>query len=135
MPTTTFFTSPTAWHRLHAGPLGDHVDDFADWLADQGYARSTGRRKLRLVGGLSRWLADRGLDLPALDDRQLERFRTSRSRRGEPTANVMFDGRELLTWLRGSDRRLSRLWQAPPAADVAARERPSGAGGIRTVAR
>ena len=48
MSTTHFFlaTGP-GWDRLHGGPLSSHVDDFADWLADQGYARSTGRRKLR----------------------------------------------------------------------------------------
>jgi len=105
MSTTNFFPSAGAgWDRLYAGPLAGHVDDFADWLADQGYARKTGRRKLRLSGQFSRWLEDRGLDLPALDEAHLERFRCFRSRLGKCTANVMSDGRELLTWLRESDR-------------------------------
>ena len=98
MSTTNFFVSAEAgWDRLHAGPLAGHVDDFADWLADQGYARKTGRRKLRLAGQFSRWLEDQGLGLPALDEAQLERFRHFRARLGKYTANVMSDGRELLT--------------------------------------
>lgn len=105
MSTSNFFLpAGPGWDRLHAGPLSGHVDDFADWLAHQGYARKTGRRKLRLVGQFNRWLGDRGLDLPALDEVQLERFRRFRSRLGKYTANVMSDGRELLTWLRETDR-------------------------------
>lgn len=105
MSTTHFFPSVAeGWDRLHGGPLSSHVDDFADWLADQGYARSTGRRKLRMAGKFSRWMGAQGLDLAALDGMQLERFRTSQSRLGKPTAHVMFDGRELLTWLRETDR-------------------------------
>ena len=105
MSTTNFFPSAAeGWDRLHAGPLSGHVDHFADWLADQGYARKTGRRKLRLVGKLSRWMEDQRLDLPALDETQLERFRASQSRLGKYTANVIFDGRELLTWLYETER-------------------------------
>ena len=101
MSTINFFPSAAeGWDQLHAGPLSGHVDDFAVWLADQGYARKTGRRKLRLVGKFSRWLRDQGLDVPALDEMQLERFRVSQSRLGKDTVNVMFDGGELLTWLR-----------------------------------
>ena len=105
MSTTNFFPSAgVGWDRLYAGPLAGHVDDFADWLADQGYARKTGRRKLRLVGQFGLWLEDQGLDLPALDDARLEQFRSFRSRLGKYTANVMSDGRELLTWLREAER-------------------------------
>ena len=57
-----------------------------------------------MVGKFSLWMRDQGLDIPALDGMQLERFRTSQSRLGKHTANVMFDGRELLTWLHETDR-------------------------------
>ena len=117
MSTTNFFPAAgPGWDRLHAGPLAGHVDDFADWLADQGYARSTGRQKLRLVGKLSRWMADQGLGLSALDEVQLDRFRRVQSRRGRSTANVMSDGRELLTWLRETDR-LAPVRAEPPCDD------------------
>ena len=117
MSTTNFFPAAgPGWDRLHAGPLAGHVDDFADWLADQGYARSTGRQKLRLAGKLSRWLAAQGIDLPTLDEVQLDRFRRVQSRRGRPTANVMSDGRELLTWLRETDR-LVPVRAEPPCDD------------------
>ena len=105
MSTTHFFPSVAeGWDRLHAGPLSGHVEDFADWLADQGYARITGRRKLRLVGKLSRWMEARQLGLPALDETRLERFRTSQSRLGKDTTKMTSDGRELLSWLRQTER-------------------------------
>ena len=105
MSTTHFFPSVAeGWNRLHCGPLSSHVDNFADWLVDQGYARSTGRQKLRMAGKFSRWMGAQGLDLAALDETQLERFCASQSRLGKPTANVMSDGREMLTWLRETDR-------------------------------
>lgn len=101
MSTKKFFPSvAVGWDRLHVGPLAQEVDDFAAWLADQGYARITGRRKLRLVGNLSRWMEDQRLDLPALDETQLERFLASQSCLDKDTATVMSGGRELLTWLR-----------------------------------
>ena len=49
-------------------------------------------------------MEDQRLDLPALDETQLERFRASQSRLGKYTANVIFDGRELLTWLHETER-------------------------------
>ena len=49
-------------------------------------------------------MEDQRLDLPALDETQLERFRASQSRLGKYTANVIFDGRELLTWLYETER-------------------------------
>ncbi len=90
--------------RLYTGPLAGHVDEFADWLTDQGYARTTGQRKLRLAGQFSRWLEDRGDDLSVLDDARLEQFCSFRSRLCKYTVCVMSDGRELLTWLRETDR-------------------------------
>ena len=105
MSTTNYFPSGgEGWDRLHAGPLSCHVDDYAVWLADQGYARDTGRQKLRLVGQFSHWMGDRALDLSAVDEKLLERFRISRSRLGKATASVSSDGRQFLTWLRDTAR-------------------------------
>ena len=105
MSKTNYFPSGgEGWDRLHAGPLSCHVDDYAVWLADQGYARDTGRQKLRLVGQFSHWMGDRALDLSAVDEKLLERFRLSRSRLGKATASVSSDGRQFLTWLRDTAR-------------------------------
>ena len=105
MSTTNYFPSGgEGWARLHAGTLSCHVDDYAVWLADRGYARVTGRQKLRLVGQFSHWMEDRGLKLSAVDERLLERFRISRSRLGKATASVSSDRRHFLAWLRNTAR-------------------------------
>ncbi len=117
MPKTNYFPSGgEGWERLHAGPLSRHVEDYADWLADQGYARVTGRQKLRLVGQFSHWMGDRGLDLPAVDEKLLERFRISRSRLGKATASVSSDGRLFLAWPQDTAR-LAPLEREPSHHD------------------
>ena len=104
------------WERLHAGPLSCHVEDYAVWIADQGYARVTGRQKPRLVGQFSHWMGDRGLDLSAVDAKLLERFRISRSRLGKATASVSTDRRHFLAWLRDTAR-LAPLEREPSHHD------------------
>ena len=117
MSTTNYFPSGgEGWDRLHAGPLAGHVDDYAVWLADQGYVRATGRQKLRLVGQFSHWMGDRALDLSAVDEKLLERFRLSRSRLGKATASVSSDGRHFLAWLRDTAR-LAPLEREPSHHD------------------
>lgn len=117
MPKTNYFPSGgEGWERLHAGPLSCHVEDYAAWLADRVYARTTGRQKLRLVGQFSHWMGDRGLDLSAVDEKLLERFRISRSRLGKATASVSTDGRQFLAWLRDTAR-LAPLEREPSHHD------------------
>jgi site-specific recombinase XerD len=93
MTTTAFFSPayPTSLHRLHEGPLGLHIDDFAARLVEQGLARGTAKRTLRLIADLSQWLAIKGLGVDDLDESTLERYRRFRARTlpmgfGDPTA-------------------------------------------------
>ncbi len=72
--TDQFFSTPAALARLHAGPLGPHMDLFASLLSKRGYARSTIQRQLRVVAGLSHWLEEQGLRVDDLDEQSLSGF-------------------------------------------------------------
>jgi len=58
--------SERAWKNSHEGPLGVHIDTFAAWLQEQGYAQFTIRYFIRLVADLSRWLTRHGFELNEL---------------------------------------------------------------------
>lgn len=66
--------SERAWKNSHEGPLGIHIDTFAAWLYEQGYAQSTIRYFIRLVADLSRWLVRRGFGLNDLQLSRIEEF-------------------------------------------------------------
>jgi hypothetical protein len=48
-----FYADPVSLQRLRLGPLGTHVDTFAQLLSAQGYTRSTAKEKIRVVAGLT----------------------------------------------------------------------------------
>jgi len=48
-----FFVEPRALEHLHRGPLGVHIDGFAEMLRERGYARQTAKVKIRLVAELT----------------------------------------------------------------------------------
>jgi len=60
-----FYSDPLSLQHLRFGPLGTHIDTFAELLSAQGYARSTTKEKIRVVAGLSRWLHRRRLGVEA----------------------------------------------------------------------
>ena len=95
-----FFPNPEKWQRLRAGPLADDIDGFAAWLAHEGYARATARRKLWVTADLSLWLGRQDLAVEAVDEQRLEAYMlTFKPRRGD-SATV----RQLLAWLREQGR-------------------------------
>jgi hypothetical protein len=63
-------------HRVCVGPIASHIDSFAKFLADEGYARLTVTSKCFLVADLSQWLKRRRLPLAQLDERKLKQFYT-----------------------------------------------------------
>lgn len=98
-----FFPNPESRLRLRDGPLGDHVDAFAAWLADEGYACFTAREKLQFAADLSRWLEASEVAVEDLDRKHLEDFQSAR----EPQRRRSNDGatsRQLLDMLRSSGR-------------------------------
>ncbi|MCP3957940.1 MAG: site-specific integrase [bacterium] len=66
-----FFSNPAALARLHAGPLGPHMDRFASLLWQRGYAQATLQKQLRGVADFSRWLQEQGLRVDDLDEQSL----------------------------------------------------------------
>ena len=71
----------TALSNLRQGPLGPHLDSFADLLSQQGYCKQTAWNKIRLVADLSRWLEPRGGRLKQLDEQQITTFLETRWKR------------------------------------------------------
>jgi site-specific recombinase XerD len=59
---------------MHQGPLGEYIDLYAAQLEQQGYRRETGRRRLKVVADLSRWLEHRKLTANDIDEGLLDRY-------------------------------------------------------------
>ena len=81
-----FFPGPRSRRSLQVGPLACELDGFAAWLAAQGYARGTGRDKLRLVRHLSVWLESAGLAVEMLDERRFDAFLRTHDHEGRRAA-------------------------------------------------
>jgi site-specific recombinase XerD len=93
MTVAIFFSParPSNIRRLHNGPLGSCIDEYATRLSEQGLCRGTGMRTLLLIADLSRWLLRAGLGIDELNERTLERYRRFRARTrplglGDPVA-------------------------------------------------
>jgi site-specific recombinase XerD len=77
-----FFSNPEVLKRLHFGPLGTHIDSFAQILEVQGYKRSTAKYKITIIADFSRWLDQQGVSATDLDEITLNKFLLYRGRRG-----------------------------------------------------
>ena len=69
------YARPGTIARLRSGPLGDHVDAFAEMLSKQGYSPSGVRRKIATGYALGQWLSRQQHDLAMLDERRICEFR------------------------------------------------------------
>jgi site-specific recombinase XerD len=90
---------PEPTPRVCVGPIASHIDSFAKFLADEGYARPTVRGKCLLVADLSRWIKRRRLPLAQLDEGKLKLF-YAHHRRSTRRGDVA-TGQQLLKLLRG----------------------------------
>lgn len=95
-----FFSNPKVLKLLHFGPLGPHIDSFAQILMEQGYKRSTAKQKIGIVSDLSRWLDRQRLSVEDLDEIKLNKFLLYRGRRGSIFKIEPPTLRELLEHLR-----------------------------------
>src|ERR1035438_9064864 len=69
-----FQSDPATLDRYRCGPLGLHLDSFANWLLEQGYPRQTSMQKLRLFAFLSRWLEQDKISIQQLDEQRIGQF-------------------------------------------------------------
>ena len=54
------FEASWTLRQLRSEPLGELLEDFCDWLLEQGFSRNHTRRHLANVGHLNRWLCEEG---------------------------------------------------------------------------
>ena len=69
--------------RLRSGILGAHLDSFAEYLANCGYAAATVHSQLILLGHFNRWLVGRRCGLGELNDELVGKFVDERRRLGK----------------------------------------------------
>lgn len=69
-----FFRDPRTLQRKHQGPLGQHIDEFATQLSEQGYSRQCACRQLQLVAELGQWMEQRDLAVGDLTAKAVARF-------------------------------------------------------------
>jgi site-specific recombinase XerD len=62
------------WQRLRSGPLGPHLDTFAETLTEKGYSPATVALKVRTAAKFGHWLGRRGLVLGEIDEQSVVRF-------------------------------------------------------------
>lgn len=91
---------PSTQRDLHFGPIGEHIDAFAEWLSQQGYKRGSLRYKIRWIAYLSHWLHRHRLGVEHLNEQRIERFLHQRYGRNDSRSGIFGTFRDLLRWLR-----------------------------------
>jgi len=66
--------NPELLQQLYTGPLGAHVDTFAQQMLDQGYASSTAKYAMRVLAAFSTWLQRQDLTATDLNEQHVEDF-------------------------------------------------------------
>jgi hypothetical protein len=105
-------TATASTERACVGSLAAYLDNFAEFLAGEGYVPQTIKDKCALVAALSRWLKQRSVPLTKLNEARLRQFHAHRSdsrRRGDA-----YTGCQLLEFLR----RLGVVPALPQKTDV-----------------
>jgi site-specific recombinase XerD len=69
-----FYSDPVVFECLRCGPLGPHIDGFAELLSQQGYSREIGAQKLRLISLLSGWIRQRKIGVHHLNEQRIAEF-------------------------------------------------------------
>lgn len=100
MNTTAYFSAPKTLRRIHAGPLGPYVDEFANWLQGQHYSRFSSRRAIRAVANWSRWLQGCHVAAADIDADLLDRYLSYGARAGTIGHDDRRALQKMLAWLQ-----------------------------------
>ncbi len=95
-----FCPNPAIAQRLYAGPLGAHIDTFAQRFLAQGYESSTPKYAMRLLAELSTWLQEQSLAAADLDEQRVGDFLEARYRHHRPHRTDRATLRKLLEQLQ-----------------------------------
>jgi hypothetical protein len=93
-PLNQFFnerSDPSTLEALTSGPLAAYLITYAQQLHDQGYAVSSSRLQLRVLGHFNRWVQSKGLAAEQIDSSTLERYvrclrKSGKLRKGDAAA-------------------------------------------------
>ena len=91
-PNVCFRPPPQKLRRFEVGPVSPHLQSFAALVAQQGYCRLVGWRKVRLVAAFSQWLGRRHVPLKELNERHVTTFLSGR---GKHTGDRCGNGKTL----------------------------------------
>jgi site-specific recombinase XerD len=95
-----FLSSRAAVERSRAGPLGPYLDSFIATASRLGYARSTVRERLWLLGDLARWLERESLAAADLQEQVVSHFLKERQSKGRSRRSDSLTVRHFLEHLR-----------------------------------
>src|SRR5262245_5374858 len=95
-----FLSSRAAVERLREGLLGPYLDSFLAAASRLGYARSTVRERLWLLGDLARWLERGSLAVGDLKEQVVSRFLKDRQSKGRLRRSDSLTVRHFLEHLR-----------------------------------
>ena len=115
-PLNHFFSErsdPRTLDALIRGPLAAHLRTYAQQLHDQGYAVSSSRLQLRMLGHFNRWLQRKGLAAEQIDSSTMERYVRCRRKSGKLR--------------RGDTAALGRLWRMLRPGEVETPSSPPSA--------
>lgn len=76
-----FYSGHEYYQAMRQGPLGPHLDGFADLLFARGYAKYSGRHRLRLAGDLNQWLDRQQIKAAKLNEQHIQDFLAARKRK------------------------------------------------------
>ena len=97
---TQLFSNQTLSQHYDAGPLLPHLDEFANVLLGQGYAKYTTIRKIRDISELGQWLQKRHIAIDELNEFCINRFVRYRKKRNRLRRNVQSTFKQFIEFLR-----------------------------------
>lgn len=74
------FTSSSTIERLRQEPLGEYLDAYAGFVAEQGYAPNSVRSQIVVIADFGRWIRQKHIDVSGLDSGIVDRFLRTRGR-------------------------------------------------------